>query len=656
MVEKQSSWDEHASRLKERGWAQSRHEISPIEAQLVTSSSAREQADLFRCDSGDHDPGLRPDALDMVFETIEGYICGHDAPRALQGEQTIEFADRGQVRESVSEVWSLQKLGEVQQRGSVADRIKAFESSSVSAPSTPTPNIDRPAMRRQAEPTSTSPVSRWTKQTGASPESPKSWARPQMEKSPGSPGSPNSWTRPPMEKTHASPGSPRSWIKPTMEKSPATPRSDVARSSAKVPVPPRQATSAHGTKSEKKQPIPAWPTKLKNIPRKPAHPDAIVARILKDSKKESSGLSFVSYFEKEGIYVSKIRDTSKFKNTFLKPGMKVLRINGVPCPGRVKNVIKMLKAAKRVIDIEAIRDDSIAFVAREQQATANEETHAKKNGSSVEPSKERAVESRETQNHDACTEDDMGFTDLLMLSMGYVAQKPQEEMRPIERKDSSASIASLDRSEIPEKPKNKKVHAMVFKKTRKDKIGISFVSFKKKRGVYVYEMYEDSKFQRTGLEVGMKVLSINRQPCPERVSETLAMVKDIQGHLVITAVAPSDENTGTGEAQGGALKSRNEATQPKVHSLQKLGRDQRRIAREEPEVSEGQILNKRERREVLGDFSWIDDKQSEEAEEEADDFSQDSQTTTSVEEDDIDDDGSFISRWGSSLAESIFGI
>mmetsp|Transcript_7407 Transcript_7407/g.17697 ORF Transcript_7407/g.17697 Transcript_7407/m.17697 type:complete len:656 (+) Transcript_7407:61-2028(+) len=650
MEETQGSWDEHASRLREQGWAQSRHDTSPIEAEVVASISApqeEQEADLGTgASSDDHDPPPRPDALDMVFETIEGCFCGHDTPRAP--EETLDFdsADRGQVNESVSEVWSLQKLGEVQKRGSVADRIKAFEANRA-APSSPTPSEDRPPMRRQAEPrsTSTSPVSKWSKPTDTSPESPHSWTRPQMEKSPGSPGSP---------------GSPRSWQRPSMEKSPQTPHSDVARSSTKVPVPPRQATSAYGTKFEKKQPIPAWPSNLKSIPRKPAHPDAIVARILKDSEKESSGLSFVSYFEKEGIYVSKIRNTSKFKNTFLKPGMKVLRINGVPCPGRVKNVIKMLKRAKRVIDIEAIRDDSIAFIAREKPN--KKETRAKENGSSVEPSKDKTTSSREIQSQEASPEgnenDDLGFADMLMLSMGYVPNKPEEESPAIERKDSSASIASLDRSEIPEKPKNKKVHAMVFKRTRRDKIGISFVSFKKKRGVYIYEMYEDSKFQRTGLEVGMKVLAINRKPCPERVSETLAMVKDVQGSLTITAVAPSDENTPSPRpGQGGADKPRKQNTEPQVLSLQKLGREPRRkyqpnvqIASEEPEVSEGQILSNSERSEILEDFSWIEDKQSDVT----DNYSHDSQTTTSVEEEeeeDNGDDGSFISR----LVDSVFG-
>ncbi|KAL3938341.1 MAG: hypothetical protein SGBAC_006729 [Bacillariaceae sp.] len=616
--------------------------------------------------SSDSAPQEGQDALDMVFESIEGYTCGNSTPKPLDEDWNPDFADRGQAHESISEVWSLHKLGdaEVQKRGSVADRIKAFEASKASA-SSPRSKNDRPVMRPEAEPRSTSPVSRWTKPSSRarppmenaprSPGSPASWSRPAMV--PASPGSPASWKRPSMlpASSHGSP----SWQRPTMEKSPQTPRSDVTRSSTKVPVPPRHATSAQGKKFEKKQSIPAWPSKLKSIPRKSAHPDAIVVRILKDSAKEASGLSFVSYFEKEGIYISKIRDTSKFKNTFLKPGMKVLRINGVPCPGRVKNVIKMLKSAKRVVDIEAIKDNSIAFVAREKQP--NEETSAKKNGSSGEPSKETTTLSREMENDEATGEssdenEEMGFTDLFMLSMGYVPNIPQEE-NSIERKDSSVSIASLDRSEIPEKPKNKKVHAMVFKRTRRDKIGISFVSFKKKRGVYIYEMFEDSKFQRTGLEVGMKVLAINRQPCPERVSETLAMVKDVQGQLIITAATPSDEIAPSSALAGVNMLSKQSA-HPKVMSLQKIGRDQRRkyqpnvqIEQEGDDISEGEVLDKNERIDILEDLSWPEDRQNEVT----NTLSQDSHTTASGP-DEIADDGSFVYRWGSSVVDSVFGM
>jgi len=450
-----------------------------------------------------------------------------------------------------------------------------------------------------------------------------------------------------------------------MEKSPKTPHSDVARPSNKVPMPLRNANSAFGTKSEKKQPIPAWPTKLKNATRKPSSRESIFVRILKDSETESSGLSFVSYYEKEGIYVSKIRHTSKFKNTDLKRGMKVLRINGVRCPGRVKNVIKMLKSAKTVIEIEATKDDSIEFVAREKPTS--EQTKKEKNGSSVEPRRSRSPSKRERHQEENSDENKkaeseaMGFTDQLMLSMGYVPQttivEPQKanEEKPIERKDSSASIASLDRSEIPEKPKNKKVHAMVFKRTRRDKIGISFVSFKKKRGVYIYEMYEDSKFQRTGLEVGMKVLAINRQPCPERVSETLAMVKDIEGQLIISAVAPSDEYTSTEPIRGGA------DGKPKVQTLNKLGkkklrkyqRNSRDVVHEEPQVVKGEKLNRSERIEILEDHSWLEDEYADR--QMTSSFSQDSHTTSSSEMAEEDDDNdSLLSGWGSTLA-SVFG-
>lgn len=84
--------------------------------------------------------------------------------------------------------------------------------------------------------------------------------------------------------------------------------------------------------------------------------------------------------------------------------------------------------------------------------------------------------------------------------------------------------------------------AKIFKKTKRDNLGLHFVSFKKKRGIYVYRIHEESRFLSTKLEPGMKLLAINDQPAPATVGETLALVQNIEGNLSIKAQYPTGED------------------------------------------------------------------------------------------------------------------
>jgi hypothetical protein len=104
-------------------------------------------------------------------------------------------------------------------------------------------------------------------------------------------------------------------------------------------------------------------------------------------------------------------------------------------------------------------------------------------------------------------------------------------------------------------------------------------------------MYEDSIFHDTMLEPGMKVLYVNGESCPDRVSETLSMVKAIQGDLVISAIAPSEDepkdlsngreltDANTSKKKNGNVKSRQERRthhQDNVQTLRLVGGGTRR--------------------------------------------------------------------------------
>lgn len=73
--------------------------------------------------------------------------------------------------------------------------------------------------------------------------------------------------------------------------------------------------------------------------------------IVKDSPKDKVGLSFVAFKDREGIYVCKIKEGSKFLETGLKVGMRVAYLNGQPCPARVGQLMKHLKATQDTVEI-----------------------------------------------------------------------------------------------------------------------------------------------------------------------------------------------------------------------------------------------------------------------------------------------------------------
>jgi hypothetical protein len=522
-------------------------------------------------------PRTGPDALDMVFDIVEGYVCNSDAtsrvkrkkamPKVFDQPDWYEVSDKyDQTSEDIrpdeeektekktlrSKTWTLKKVGKSETRGAVADRIKALEANAST--------------------------------TG--------------------------------ENSH-----------------PPSPRQNSYRPSNRPVIGERKAT----VNADEKPPLSPALKKAKET-----LPTQVVCKIGKESQQETTGLSFVSYYEKEGVFVSKIKPGSKFEGTGLKQGMKIILINGNPCPARVKNVIQIVKDAKCILEITAMADNSIEVVGVEELPVKKQaKIHSSpkvstREKASVEPEPRRSDESAGftiTNEGSAAEEKEwlgLGFADRFFKTIGCIQQDAIDEdalykpsifsgdetiadqtietdcVSVVSRDDRNIdtdqkSVVSRVHKEVDSDDKSESnlqvpysktytrsrtVHAKVTKSKRRDKLGISFVSFKKRPGVYIYEIYEDSIFQDTMLEPGMKVLYINGESCPDRVSETLAMVKAIQGDLVISAIAPSEDegkalgnkreltDANTSKKKDGNVKSRQERRthhQDKVQTLRSVG-------------------------------------------------------------------------------------
>lgn len=566
MVNRQS-WSKNLARLTNSGWSKTRQR----QCDADISDEAPPKVDIFinKKETSKPDnsrPPVEEDALDTVFNAVESYVCNHgetgstcDQPRdedrytiAPESDaldvvfDTVEtyVCNRKITSEDNDGAWALKKIGQGEKRGSVADRIRAIEAGKTSA----------------------------TRETSTSP----------------------------------------------------------SRQCSNRPI-NRIADRNQVTTISRSKKVPYSPVKKK---AKKALPTQVVCRIRKESQQEATGLSFVSYFEKEGIFVSKIRSGSKFQDTGLKKGMKIIKINGNPCPTRVKNVIQIVKSAKCILEITAVADDSIEIIGSDVPSKGS--AQVKNQRRSTNESKSNGVEEEAASIDDTAAGDKewlgLGFADRFFKSIGYIQQDAIDEdsvnqpsvlsgeetvvtqtreadvqsaASPMVTRDEKTSVVEAATSSMAKNispaekesesesqeiyrstyARSRTVHAKVLKRTKKEKLGISFVSFKKRPGVYIYEMYEDSIFQETMLEPGMKVLYINGYPCPDRVSETLLMVKEIQGNLTISALAPSEGEevitsnvAKTGKSSDKRVKPLQQVrrSQDKLQSLRLIGSEKRR--------------------------------------------------------------------------------
>lgn len=72
-------------------------------------------------------------------------------------------------------------------------------------------------------------------------------------------------------------------------------------------------------------------------------------KITKHQQRENVGLAFAINHEDGAVYICEIRKGSKFLSTGLQVGSRVVSINGVPVPKKPKQLVKMLKRARREI-------------------------------------------------------------------------------------------------------------------------------------------------------------------------------------------------------------------------------------------------------------------------------------------------------------------
>lgn len=82
--------------------------------------------------------------------------------------------------------------------------------------------------------------------------------------------------------------------------------------------------------------------------------EGFIGKIFKDSIDDTLGIILKESPSSKGVFIAKIKQESKFSKTELKEGMKIVSIDGVPCPPSAIDAVKMMKEKIGRLEIIAI--------------------------------------------------------------------------------------------------------------------------------------------------------------------------------------------------------------------------------------------------------------------------------------------------------------
>jgi hypothetical protein len=88
--------------------------------------------------------------------------------------------------------------------------------------------------------------------------------------------------------------------------------------------------------------------------------EGFVGKIIRNKRDESLGIILRESIDKNALSIEKIEEGSKFLNTELKEGMKLVSINGSACSGSANDAIKQMKntiGKLKIVAIQTERDD-----------------------------------------------------------------------------------------------------------------------------------------------------------------------------------------------------------------------------------------------------------------------------------------------------------
>ena len=229
----------------------------------------------------------------------------------------------------------------------------------------------------------------------------------------------------------------------------------------------------------------------------------VIAVIEKESQREKLGISIRKKSD-DGIYIYKINEDSKFAETNLKVGMRILSINDQPCLPTVPETIATLKLAKDIVKIvaqpsgreEIVTDDAPREGAPEERALSNKNT--------------------------------VSFTDYFTSSYAEY-EKAITNMSINKMLEALTGLEAFSEEDI-----------CIEKKNSGEKLGVALMQSKHCNNIYVNHVWENSKFAAAWLKAGHRVLRINGEYCPESLADTVSLLNKAEGRLNLTVIVDED--------------------------------------------------------------------------------------------------------------------
>jgi len=233
---------------------------------------------------------------------------------------------------------------------------------------------------------------------------------------------------------------------------------------------------------------------------------SVTGIVEKESQHEKLGITI--HKTTDGIYIHKIKDDSKFTETGLKVGMKILSINDEQCPPTVPETIAILKLAKDTVKIVALpTSDGIVADDEAREGAPGDDTQG-----------ERALSNRNT----------VSFTD-------YFTSSYAEYENAITNMSINKMLEAMTGLEA-----HSEEDICIEKDSSNEKLGVALMQSKTCNNIYVNHVWKNSKFAAAGLKAGVRVLRINGQPCPESLDDTVSLLNNADGRLNLTVIV--DEN------------------------------------------------------------------------------------------------------------------
>lgn len=256
---------------------------------------------------------------------------------------------------------------------------------------------------------------------------------------------------------------------------------------------------------------------------------SFVHTIAKRNESEKIGVTIGK--TKSGVVIAALDPDGIFASSKLKPGQKVLEVNGNPCPASPAETVELLKTVKQGETVHLVTSHVVSQL---QPKWAQECLHTLETQKSSIETDTGLVLKKSVQGRIMIHKIEEGgifasYRD--SYGPGHIIVSINGVPRPSSVEETSKLIQGLQG------------HVMIViakciefaaKSSREAKVGISIGSTS--AGLAIAAIAPDCIFQWGTLRPDQKILRINGQPCPETVQEAIELLNSSEGTVSLEAV------------------------------------------------------------------------------------------------------------------------